>query len=151
MIIRQSNFSVPDVIMMFIVFVECVVITWGLSGTSEYTSIAMALPAGALYVLSSFFRRPSNTYLARLMPWLLLLLLEKVQENEKISVSYWILLALSVTAACLCSTLGALLVAMLMGITAVCGAVCYRKWKLLAPTAFCCAPCVAFAVLYLML
>ena len=82
---------------------------------------------------------------------LLLLLLEKVQENEKISVSYWILLALSVTAACLCSTLGALLVAMLMGITAVCGAVCYRKWKLLAPTAFCCAPCVAFAVLYLML
>ncbi len=75
MIIRQSNFSVPDVIMMFIVFVECVVITWGLSGTSEYTSIAMALPAAALYVLSSFFRRPSNTYLARLMPWLLLLLL----------------------------------------------------------------------------
>lgn len=82
---------------------------------------------------------------------LLLLLLEKLQESQRITMGYWILLAATLTAACLCSTLGALLVCMMVGITGVCAAVCYRKWRVLVPMALCCSPCVIYAVLYLVL
>lgn len=89
-----------------------------------------------------------------IIPLLLLLLLhlmERVQEQERIAVGYWILLAGVMTAGCLCSTLGALLACMLVGITGLCGAFCYRKWKLLPPLLLSCMPCVGFAVLYLLL
>lgn len=82
---------------------------------------------------------------------LLLLLLEKVQEQEMPATVFWILLAAAMTSACLCSTLGALLTGMLVGITGLCCAVCWGRWKLLVPLAFCCGPCAVFAVLYLLL
>lgn len=82
--------------------------------------------------------------------YLLLLLLQKLEENRRMSVAYWGLLVSALTAACLCSTLGAVLTCMLIGITGLCGAVCYRKWKLLIPLAACCLPCVLEALLYLM-
>ncbi len=82
---------------------------------------------------------------------LLLLLLEKIQEKEKIPPGFWVLLGAAMTAACLCSTMGALLVCMLMGITGICAAVCFRKWSVLLPMGCCCIPCVGFAVLYLLL
>lgn len=82
---------------------------------------------------------------------LLFLLLEKIQENQKIAVSYWLLLICTLTAACLCSTLSALLTCMLVGITGVCAAVCYRRWKILLPLAACCVPCACVAILYVML
>ena len=81
---------------------------------------------------------------------LLLLLLEKLQEKEKIAGGFWMLLVLAMTAACLCSTMGALLVCMLMGITGICAAVSFRKWSVLLPMGCCCIPCVAFAALYLL-
>ena len=55
------------------------------------------------------------------------------------------------TTGCLCSTLGALLVCMLIGVTGLCAAVCYKKWKFLFPMAACCVPCVVYAGLYLIL
>lgn len=82
---------------------------------------------------------------------LLFLLLEKLQENQKIAGSYWLLLLCTLTAACLCSTLGALLTCMLIGVTGICAAVCYRKWRFLIPLGLCCAPCGVVAVLYVML
>lgn len=82
---------------------------------------------------------------------LLLLLLEKMQENQRITLGYWVLLAAAMTSGCLCSTLGALLVCMLIGITGLCAAVCYKRWKFLFPMAACCVPCVAYAGLYLIL
>lgn len=82
---------------------------------------------------------------------LLLLLLEKVQESQKLSLRYWLLLAATLTTSCLCSTLGALLSCMLLGITGLCAAVCYREWKLLLPLLACCIPCGIFAGLYLIL
>ncbi|MCH5343119.1 MAG: hypothetical protein J1E64_03695 [Acetatifactor sp.] len=83
--------------------------------------------------------------------FLLLLLLEQLQNGQKFSFCYWVLLAAAMTVCCLCSTMGALLCCMLVGIVALCGAVCYRKWKFLFPTAICCAPCVLYAALYLLL
>ena len=82
---------------------------------------------------------------------LLLILLEKLQEGQRLSKVYWILLGAAMTAGCLCSTMGALLVCMLIGITGLCGAVCYRRWKFLFPMAACCIPCVVYAGLYLIL
>ena len=83
--------------------------------------------------------------------FLLLILLEKLQESQKITLGYWILLAATLTAGCLCSTMGALLVCMLVGITGVCAAIAYRKWLVLIPMAVCCVPCVIYAFLYLFL
>ncbi len=83
--------------------------------------------------------------------FLLFLLLEKIQESKRVSVAYWGLLAGTLTAACLCSTLGALLTCMLIGVTGLCAAFTYRKWKFLIPLAFCCAPCVVVSVIYVLL
>ena len=82
---------------------------------------------------------------------LLFLLLERIQEKQKITMGFWLLLFCTMTSACLCSTLGALLTCMLIGITGLCAAVCYRKWKFLLPLAACCAPCIAVAILYVFL
>lgn len=82
---------------------------------------------------------------------LLLVLFEKVQQGEGAGVRYWLLLAMTMGAGCLCSTQGALLTCMLLGVGGVCAAVCYRRWKLLPPMALCCVVPVVMAFLYLYL
>jgi hypothetical protein len=80
---------------------------------------------------------------------LLLLLLEKMQEKKKCSAGFWILLVCVLTAGCLCSTMGAFLLCLLLAVTGLCAAVCYRNWRVLVPLALCCLPCVYYAVLYI--
>lgn len=82
--------------------------------------------------------------------YVLWILLEALEEKKKVTIAYWCLLISALTTACLCSTLGAVLSCLLMGITGICGAFCYRKWKILIPMAVCCVPCVVEALLYLM-
>lgn len=86
-----------------------------------------------------------------MMILLLLLILERLQEEERVGFRLWLLLAACITAGCLCSTLGALLVCMLVGVTGLCAALCYKRWKFLLPMAACCIPAVGFAAIYLML
>lgn len=81
--------------------------------------------------------------------YLLLVLLQKVQEKEKVSCSYYLLLLAATITGCLCSTLGALLICMLIGITGVVAAVSYRERRILLPMAACCIPCICYAFLYL--
>lgn len=81
---------------------------------------------------------------------LLLILLEKVQESQKLTLKFWLLLAAALLVSCLCSTLGALLSCMLLGLTGLCAAVCYRRWKILLPLIICCIPCGVYAGLYLL-
>ena len=83
--------------------------------------------------------------------FLLLLLLRKMRSGEKTPVRLFLLLAATSTAGCLCSTLGALLGCMLVGVTMLIGAICYKKWRLLLPTALCCVPCICYALLYILL
>ncbi len=80
---------------------------------------------------------------------LLLYLLEQWQEQKKPSARYWILLCSVMMTACLCSTLGALLGCMLVGIVGLCGAFSYRRWSALIPMGLCVSPCVLFALIYL--
>lgn len=82
---------------------------------------------------------------------LLLLLLEKLQKEERAGAGYWFLLAFTMTAGCLCSTLGTLLTCMLVGETGLCAAACYRRWRVLVPMALCCMIPVLVALLYFVL
>lgn len=82
---------------------------------------------------------------------LLLILMEKLQESQKISIGYWVLLTATLMTGCLCTTLGALLTCILIGVAGLCAAVCYRKWVILLPMAASCIPCVIYAGLYLVM
>lgn len=82
---------------------------------------------------------------------LLLLLLERLQKEERAGAGYWLLLAFTMTAGCLCSTLGTLLTCMLVGVTGLCAAVCCRRWRVLVPMALCCTIPVFVALLYFVL
>ncbi len=82
---------------------------------------------------------------------LLLVLLRQLQEGEKILVKYYVLLAAANITGCLCSTMGAMLCCLLVGIAGACGAIAFKRWKILIPMAVCCLPDVCYAVLYLIL
>lgn len=82
--------------------------------------------------------------------FLFLVILERLQENRRIEWIWWLLLVAGILAGCLCSTLGAVLLCMLVGVTGICAAVCYRRWKIIIPMALCCIPAVCYAVLYLL-
>ncbi len=80
---------------------------------------------------------------------LLFFLFEWLEAGKKIPRKYWVLLASVMTAACLCSTFGALLSCMLLAVAGICGAAALRKRHFLLPLWASCLPCVVFALLYL--
>lgn len=83
--------------------------------------------------------------------FLLLLLFRRLQEKQKITVGFWILLTAVMTSCCLASTMGALLACMLVGVSGICGAIAYQNRKILLPLATCCVPCIIYAGMYLVL
>ncbi len=83
--------------------------------------------------------------------FLLLTLFRRMQEQQKTSGAFWVLLAAVMTCCCLASTMGALLACMLVGTAGICGAVSYKRWKILLPLFACCIPCIVYAGMYLLL
>lgn len=83
--------------------------------------------------------------------FLLLLLLQKMQKNLRISLLYWLLLALTTIAGCLCSTLGTILTCMLLGIVGLCSTVSYKRFRTLFPLGACCILPICYALLYFLL
>ena len=83
--------------------------------------------------------------------FLLLQMFRRLQEEKKITPGFWVLLGAVMTSCCLASTMGALLACMLVGVAGICGAVSYKRWKILLPMAAGCLPCVIYAGLYLVL
>lgn len=79
---------------------------------------------------------------------LFFLILERAEKGQKDQWTLWILLGAAVTAACLCTTLGTMLMCMLLGITGLCSALSYRRLGLAVKTALCCIPALVYAVLY---
>lgn len=79
---------------------------------------------------------------------LFLILFRRIQEEKKTEKSLWILLAATVTAACLCSTLGTFLMCLFLGIIGLCAGVVYRKMGFVVKTAVCCIPALVYALLY---
>lgn len=82
--------------------------------------------------------------------YLLLVWLKSLEEGKRLSVKYYLLLLAAVLTGCLCSTLGAMLICLLAGVTGLAGAAAYKKIRPLVPLALCCLPCVCYAVLYLL-
>lgn len=83
--------------------------------------------------------------------YLLLLLLEALQKQEKTAGKQWLLLAFTMMAGCLCSTMGTVLTCILLGAVGICTAVSYRRWKFLVPMSMCCAVPIGMALLYFVL
>lgn len=83
--------------------------------------------------------------------YLLFLWLKAQEKREALPVRFYVLFMGVAFTACLCSTLGALLICMLTGITGLLGAAGYKRWSRLIPVALCCVPCVCYAAIYLLL
>lgn len=82
---------------------------------------------------------------------LFLILLKELREKKRISPPLYLLFCAAAATGCLCSTLGALLICMTVGITGLLGSICYRRPGILVPLGVCCMPCVFYAVMYLIL
>ena len=118
----------------------------------------------ALFVLFGdySFRTPENFMIARsrqgkaamgtiiipMILFLLLTILYKLKEGERVGGKNWLFLTATITAACLCTTLGTFLTCMMVGLIGVCALVVYRDWRSVFKMALCCIPAVCFALLY---
>lgn len=79
---------------------------------------------------------------------LFFLILDQTEKRQREQRTLWLLLAATVTAACLCTTLGTMLMCMLLGVTGLCAAFVYRRMALAVKTGLCCLPALVYAVLY---
>ncbi len=129
-----------DVLPVFLIFTELLVLF------GDYS----------FYTVENFMIARSRQGKAALgsiiIPVLLLLLLSlfrQLQEGEDVSLKYYLLLASVGMAGCLCSTMGAILCCVLVGVAGICAAVAFKRWKILIPLALCCLPNVCYSVLYL--
>lgn len=88
-----------------------------------------------------------------ILPFLLLLLfllIDKVKDQKAVPAFLWLLFMATASAGCLCSTLGGVLIVMLMGIAGFYISLCYKKIQVLARLVACCLPALLFIALYLM-
>lgn len=83
--------------------------------------------------------------------FLLLSLFRQIDEGKAVYRRYYLLLAAAVASGCLCSTMGAPLGCMLIGVAGIVGIFLYRDWKRLLPLFLSCLPGIGYAVLYLLL
>lgn len=83
--------------------------------------------------------------------WLLLRAGEQLQKKKKVETVYWALLFGTVTAACLCSTLGTFLMLVFMGFWGLCQIWCNRCFRILPPLAVCAVPAVVYLGVFLCL
>lgn len=121
-----------------------------------FTEILVMFGGYSLYTAENFMIARSRQGKAALgsliIPFLFLLLLyllKGMEEKKEFQGRYYLLLLATMVSGCLCSTLGALLCCMLVGITGVIGFCIYRMRQslFLLP---CCLPCVGYALLYLL-
>lgn len=138
MLFKGKSQSLP----VFMIFVELLVI-WG--NYSLYTAETFLITR----------TRQGKAALGNIViPALFLLLYmigEKLQENKKVSKCLWGLVFALMTAACLCSTLGGFLIAVLLGVFGLCTIICYKKWMILLPLILCLIPAGVYIGLYLVL
>ena len=86
-----------------------------------------------------------------ILSFLLLVILKKMQEGQRMGWRILLFLASTITAACLCTTLGTFLSCAMVGCVGLCSLFVYKKWKPVFQMALCCMPAVCFALLYFVL
>lgn len=121
-----------------------------------FTQLLVLFGNTSIYTAENFLIARSRQGKAALgslvIPFLLFLLLTlygKLQEKSPVPFSLYLLFGAAAVTGCLCSTLGTMLMCLAIGIGGLLGAVCYRRFRVLLPMALCCAPCAAYAFLYL--
>lgn len=80
--------------------------------------------------------------------YLFLVIMERLQAEGKTGMGLWLMVGLTMVTGCLCTTQGALLTCMLLGIVGLCMAACYRRWRIVLPMMGCGILPVCFALLY---
>lgn len=122
-----------------------------------FTELLVLFGNYSIYTMENFLIARSRQGKAALgsivIPFLLLLLLllmKKLQEGEKIPAALYLLIGAAAVTGCLCSTLGSLLVCLMIGVAGLLGFIFYKKFRTLVLLAACCLPCVGFAVMYLL-
>ncbi len=89
-----------------------------------------------------------------ILPFLVVLLfyyMQQLQDNKKTGGLFWILVYATALSGCLCSTQGGLLVCMILGMGALCGAWLYKSRKPLLPLGLGCLFPAMYLLLYLKL
>ena len=123
---------------LFLIFAEILVMFGGYSiYTSENFMIARSRQGKA--ALSSL--------VIPFLVFLLLYLFRKLDEGKRVHARYYLLVLATVTAGCLCSTMGAMLCCTLIGVAGVVGFFLYRDVKSLFPLFFCWLPGIVYMLL----
>lgn len=126
--------------LLFLVFMEILVMFGGYSlYTAENFMIARSRQGKAAL----------GSLIIPFLFMLLLYLLKGMEEKKEIHGRYYLLLLATMVSGCLCSTLGALLCCMLVGLAGVLGFCVYRTRQALFLLP-CCLPCIGYALLYLL-
>ena len=119
-----------------------------------FTAILVIFGNYSIYTAENFMlarsRQGKSALGCIVIPMVLLLffLILAQAEKKKDLWVLWVLLGAAVTAACLCTTLGTMLMCLLLGVTGLCGAAAYRRPGLAVKTALCCIPALIYAALY---
>lgn len=123
-----------------------------------FVSIAVMWGNSSVYTAETFLltrTRQGKAALANLViPALVLLMYmlgERLTEKKKVEKMLWALVFAAVTAACLCSSFGGFLTALLLGVTGLCMIVSYKRWSLLLPFFICVMPAAFYSVMYIVL
>lgn len=127
---------------LFMIFIELLVI---FGGQSLYTS------ENFLLVRTAQGKAVLANIVIPFLIWLLFILVERLQRSERTGFRYWLLVCVTMISGCLCSTQGALMVCLLLGVGGLCAAVCCRSRKVIPPVAVCCVVPVIFIFSYLAL
>ncbi|MBO4748682.1 MAG: hypothetical protein J5546_00030 [Lachnospiraceae bacterium] len=121
---QEASFRMP----LFLCMVALLVLFGGYSIYSPENFLLVRATQGKAVI--------ANVVIPALL-YLLMILLEKLERGEKTSFRLWLAVFMTMTAGCLCSTLGGILLCMLFSITLFCAFLCYGRIKtliLLLPT-----------------
>lgn len=141
-LIGTQLFRKKEQLPLFLIFTEILVLFGGYSlYTSENFMIARSRQGkaalGSLVIPFLFF--------------LLLYLYRKMDAGKRVQAGYYLLVLATVTAGCLCSTMGALLCCTLTGVAGAAGFFLYKDRKSPFLLIVCCLPGIAYALLYILL
>ncbi len=126
----------------FLILIELLFLFGGYSNYSVENFLLVRATQGKAVI--------ANVILPMLI-YLLFVLMKYMKTESKMGTGYWMLLAFSMIAGCLCTTLGCFLTCMLVGLVGICIAVVYGRWKILIPMAGTCIIPVILAFLYFVL
>ena len=162
-VVAQTVVSTILILLTYVLFAQIGKILFaekkeGLPLFLSFTALLVIFGDYSIYTVENFMIARSRQGKAALgniiipmVIFLFLLLFERIRREQKIELMLWVLLTATVTAACLCSTLGTFLMCLFLGVIGLCAGIVYRKWSLIWKTAICCLPALVFAALYFMI